>query len=292
LGIGLPQEIIEKEFQHINLHFGRHSVLLELKDLWIWTCDRKKLSEWQLDKAEKAGAQIKFGAVVHHIDKNFVATSDGSVFYFDYLIGADGSVSLVRNHLGLENKKILLCMQYQASEKKFQELEIYFDLKKFGPTYAWIFPHQSYVALGAGCDIRITSAKKLKTNFDNLCRELGINPTQYHLQAAPINFDYRGIQFNNIFLAGDAAGLASGLTGEGIHPAMVSGAEIAKKIVDANYDFPEIKKIIKNKKLEEIVLKFYKISPLCTGLLFYLGFIMMKNSKHFRQKIAYFLTER
>lgn len=289
--LGLPQEIAEKEFKHANLRFGRHFVKFELKEPWVWTCDRKKLGEWQAEQATKAGAEIILNCAALKIDKDFVSTSSGLDFYFKYLIGADGANSLVRKHLGLATKKLGIAMQYRALEKKFQELEIYFDLKKIGPTYAWIFPHQNYTSLGAGCDIRFSSAKNLKVNLDDLCYKLGIDPTQYQLEAAPINFDYRGLQFGNIFLAGDAAGLTSGLTGEGMHPAIISGIEIAKKIIDNNYDLPEIKKIIKNKNLEELIFKFYKISHLFAILLFSLGFIMMEKSEKFRQKVTHFITE-
>ena len=50
-------------------------------------------------------------------------------------------------------------------------------------------------------------------------------------EAALINFDYRGWKFNNIFLVGDAAGLASPLTGEGIYPAVISGQAVAGAIL-------------------------------------------------------------
>lgn len=48
--LGLPRKIIEKEFKHINLYFGRRIVKFELKEPWIWTCDRRKLGEWQLNQ--------------------------------------------------------------------------------------------------------------------------------------------------------------------------------------------------------------------------------------------------
>jgi len=50
-------------------------------------------------------------------------------------------------------------------------------------------------------------------------------------RAFPINCLHRGCRFNdNIFLIGDAAGLASRLAGEGIAYAMISGREVARKI--------------------------------------------------------------
>ena len=59
---------------------------------------------------------------------------------------------------------------------------------------------------------------------------LWLDPEQ--LRAGLVNFDYRGVRFDRTFLVGDAAGLASGLTGEGIHPALISGRAVARMILD------------------------------------------------------------
>jgi len=59
-----------------------------------------------------------------------------------------------------------------------------------------------------------------------------------------INYDYKGYRFNNIFLAGDAAGLESKTTGERIAYALTSGKEMAKKILNPEYLIQEFKKIL------------------------------------------------
>lgn len=70
-----------------------------------------------------------------------------------------------------------------------------------------------------------------------------------------INFDYQGHEFGNIFLVGDAGGFASGLTGEGMYYAMVSGQEIAKKIINPKYDTPKISGILTRKVKHDKILK-------------------------------------
>lgn len=61
-------------------------------------------------------------------------------------------------------------------------------------------------------------------------------------------------------MVGDAAGFTSGLTGEGIYFAMVSGMEVAKKIINKNYQCPKIKKILSIKKEHEKILKLLTIN--------------------------------
>jgi geranylgeranyl reductase len=64
-------------------------------------------------------------------------------------------------------------------------------------------------------------------------------------RAGFVNFDYRGWNFGTVFLAGDAAGLASGLTGEGIFPAIVSGEAIGRYILHPGSDLSDLHRLIR-----------------------------------------------
>lgn len=289
--LNLPRFLVEEEFTTINLRFKKYLIRLGLEEPWLWTCDRLALGKWQLDGARAAGAEVQLNMQVVGVQKDCVFTGDQRKIHYQYLIGADGSNSIVRKYLGLETKRILLAVQYLVSRERFKELEIFFDLERFGPTYAWIFPHKEYNSIGAGGDPRFITGDNLRQNFDALCREMNLEPKEYKLQAAPINYDYRGIEFGNIFLVGDAAGFASGLTGEGIHPAIISGCEAAHKILDSGYNLEKIKALLKAKRLEERVLSLYSKSKTVTKILFKLGFMLIQKEK-IRKKLVKFLAER
>jgi len=64
----------------------------------------------------------------------------------------------------------------------------------------------------------------------------GFSLEKEQARAEYINYDYQGWKFGRIFLIGDAAGLASGLTGEGIYPAIISGEETARVIIDRDHN--------------------------------------------------------
>ncbi len=287
----LPKFIAEREFKSINLYIDSRSIKLELKRPWIWTCSRKKLGKWQQEEVERAGAEILLNSKATDIQKDFVLVNNERKIFFKYLIGADGSNSLVRKFLGLGIRDIEIAMQYVVSKNKFDQMEIFIDLEKFGPGYAWIFPHQDYTSIGADADPRFIKAEKLKQNLDDWCKKLGFNPTECEFQAAPINYDYRGVEFGNIFLIGDAAGLASGFTGEGIHPAMISGMEVARKIVNPEYGFEELKEVVKTKKLEERIVTLYKFNKTVTKMIFRFAALLLTNAR-MRKKLIKFLTEK
>lgn len=111
--------------------------------------------------------------------------------------------------------------------------------------------------MGGGYCLKAISKKpfNFKSIFEKWLKNHQIKTEGLELESFPINFDYRGYQFGNKFLIGDAGGFASGLTGEGIYFAMVSGKEVAKKIIDSQYDCPEISKILKIKRRHEYLLK-------------------------------------
>lgn len=287
----IPKFLIEKEFKDINIHINNRLIKLVLDKPWIWTCSRKELGKWQLAEAKKAGAEIRLNSKVAKIQKDFVVLSTEEKFFFKYLIGADGTNSAVRRFLGLKVKKILLAIQYPVPKGKFKDLEIFFDLERFGPTYAWIFPHKDFDSVGAGIDPRFLKGNQLKHSFDDWCKEIGLNPSMYKIEGAAISYDYQGVEFGNIFLVGDAAGMSSGLTGEGMHPAMVSGKEVARKILDPKYDFKELKEIRKAKRIEEKVLTFYRFNRTITKMMFRLGGLLLENNR-FKKKMIKFLTSK
>ena len=82
-----------------------------------------------------------------------------------------------------------------------------------------------------------------------------INTKRGRFEAHPINCDYRGFNFGNIFLIGDAAGLVSGFTGEGIYQALISGDVVARKIIDKNYSSKKIYDILWERRVHHFMLR-------------------------------------
>ena len=237
----------------MNFHFSETCRELVKNNPIIATIDRKKLGKIMLEKALKNGAEVKMGMEVKKINENSIIINERKI-KFNYLIGADGSNSTVRKFLGVKTKKMLSTLQYVIPQKiqKFRKMEYFFDSKMIN-NYFWIFPHKDYTIVGGAYYLKTVFQKpfNFKNTFEKWLKDHQIKVNGLKLESFPINFDYRGYQFGNKFLIGDAGGLASGLTGEGIYFAMVSGVEVAKKIVDSQYDCPKISKILKIKRKQE-----------------------------------------
>jgi geranylgeranyl reductase len=248
----LNQDVGANKFQQAVIHsiFGKTKV--DLTDYPVYTIDRKKFGQWQLKKLEKMGNIIvRTKTFVNKIGKDYVL-ADNREIKFKYLVGADGSLSITRRHLGLKTNKLSIGVHYIIQTKKYKEIELFFDTKLFKTWYAWIAPHNNYASVGAGCDLKILSGKKLTANFHKWLRKNNIDVSDGKYEACSLNYDYQGIHFGNKFLIGDAAGLIHGFTGEGIYPALVSGEEAAKKIMDSNYKL-SLENILRKKKKQDFI---------------------------------------
>ena len=286
--VDLPRRMMGSSFNKIKVHTPMSKRVLKADKKIVYMIDRKNLGEWQLKKLKKTNVTVKTNSKVTKITKNKITINRTEKIKFKYLVGADGSSSIVRRYLGLKTKNGI-AIQYIIPTKKYKDLEVFFDSKLFHSWFAWIFPHKNYVSIGCGCDPNFLSSKKLIENFNKWLKENKIDISNGEYQAHPINYDYRGYKFKNIFLAGDAAGLASGFTGEGIYPALVSGDEIAKMIIDKNYVSKKIEDLLKTKKTHNIITHILERSGPFRNLQYELSALLTKN-KWFAKRLLDMMT--
>ncbi|MFA6096973.1 MAG: NAD(P)/FAD-dependent oxidoreductase [Candidatus Paceibacterota bacterium] len=267
----LSESIIEKNFYTLRFTTPGDSICIKKDFVMISTVNRRTLHEYLAQKAINSGVKIIFDQNLKDISNNTAITHSGNAYKFDYLIGADGSNSAVRKKLKLDSKRIIAAFQYIV-KCDYPDMEFFVDLEKFGYSYAWIFPYKDTVSVGAGFypgDSKNFSMKDLQNNLKKWA-ENKFDLSNSKFEAFSINYDYQGFEFGNIYLAGDAAGFASGLTGEGIKFAILSGIDVAQKIADPDYECVEIKKMLKTKKASETFREYMKINPI-------IGKIMLKS---------------
>jgi geranylgeranyl reductase len=272
----LPIELTERSYQSAIFNSPRVKTKLEFGKIFGYTVSRKKLGEWQLKKIKNTSVEVKTGAEVIKITGQEVSLKNGECFQYKYLIGADGSNSIVRKFLKLPAKKVGVAFHYIVPQT-FPEVEITFNSKLFNSWYSWIFPYQNSTSIGSGCFPRIIPTERARANFDLWLKLKKIDVRGAKFEAFPINCDYRGVKFGNIFLVGDAAGLVSGFTGEGIYQALISGEEIAQKIINPNYRMPKIKEIRREVNLHHLMLAIVWLSGPLRNRLFDLVTRVVKN---------------
>jgi geranylgeranyl reductase len=262
--LGIDKKIAESFFSKVIIHTPLATDIIKQKKPFVATVDREKLGKYMAKQAEKVDAKIIIGDEVIEIGEDFVKTKSEKKYNFKFLIGADGSNSKVRDYLGLKKDKEAIAFHYKIRGGYFKDLEIFFDGFLFGSGYAWIFPHKEFTSIGCGADPKmLLNSEELQNGFQKWFNDYFKG--KYKLrnedrEAWMINYDYRGYKFGNIFLIGDAGGFPSGITGEGMYFAMVSGIDVAKKILNPNYITDNISHILKIKESQEKYLSPLSIS--------------------------------
>ncbi len=262
--LNVPEEIIEYKVNKTAIISKRGRSGADAPEPFIFTVNRVTFGTWQKERLSNTSVEIRTKSKVTKVEKTKVVVNDSEEFGYKYLIGADGFFSVVRKSLNLPQKKRLAGIQYIVPAKNIDpKLYIFLNSKRFHSWYGWQFPHKNSYSIGCCADPRIISPKKLKKDFRLWLGENRIDISNAKYQAFPISYDYRGYKFENIFLVGEAAGIASGFTGEGIYQSLVSGQAVAQTILNPDYHSEEFDSVLKYNTVQERILNILiKAGPL------------------------------
>ena len=174
-----------------------------------------------------------------------VATDTGEVFESEYLIGADGPLSLVRTKIFGHKVEILPTIAYSVELEKeidTSTMRMYFDNQKYPNGYVWIFPktkHRANIGLGGKMDLD----QRYNEFMERVVRrEFGNYKILDNMSGMiPWGGALLPLRKGNILLTGDAGALIDPIFGGGIHNAMVSGKMAAECILNKDLDSYESK---------------------------------------------------
>jgi flavin-dependent dehydrogenase len=207
----------------------------------IRTVPRRTLGQHQAMRARAAGAELRTGAAASGIDLAARTVSvPGGTIRFRTLVGADGSESRVRRALGLPCPRDYFACEYNVPGARVEPLRVECDPVELAAGYFWVFPHATYTSIGCGAPKHQVPPRELHRILDERMARLGFPPDAAPFEGATIEVHYPGTAFGDTYLVGDAAGLPSPLTAEGIYPALVSGEEVARRILEPAYPMPKL----------------------------------------------------
>lgn len=203
---------------------------------------RNEFDQWLHQKAELQ--------VLHHTVKNIVRENGyfiiDDLYRCEYLVGAAGTNcpvyrSFFKKIRPRDLSNLIICMEVEIPYKyKDCNCYIWFHENKL-PGYSWYVPKKTnYLNLGIGAKYNALRRRNetINDHWDSFVKKLerlklikGVNLQprgyQYYLRhSSDVLF------FENAFVIGDAAGLATRDMGEGIGPAVASGKLVAEAILD------------------------------------------------------------
>ena len=207
---------------------------------YMHTSSRPKWQRALLDVLRDKGVAVRLGERCIGVENGTVVIAESSPIRADYVIGSDGPTSRIRRTLKLPSAVGAICRQLVVPASAAPRLaedapSVWFNYKQFGASYGWIFPFENELRIGCGVPAGDSAAAQLKQSFYQWLAQLEVTPSAGRLESGSIGSRYAGHRFGRIFLAGDAAGMASSVTGEGIWQALVSGKEIAREITESTY---------------------------------------------------------
>ncbi len=252
----IPDDIIEYKITKTAIHSRKRKSETNAPEAFLYTINRVEFGTWHKKRLENKNIKILTNAKVTEIGDWDITVNYTDRYSYKYLVGADGYASIVRRYLNIPQQKHLMGLQYTVPTTDVDpRLYIYLDSKYFYSWYGWKFPHKNSYAIGCTADPRKIPFKKLKASFHAWLDKNGIDISNATYEAYPISYDYRGWKFGPIFLAGEAAGMASGLTGEGIYQSLVSGQTVARYILDPRKkNFEEFEAVLKYNRIQEKIL--------------------------------------
>lgn len=231
-------EVIERATNELLI--GRGLDRVELFDAPSTVCTfavRSKLDRFCLDRAIDAGAEFEVASIsdISQSESGVTLTLQGSRrVEAKYLIGADGATSQVRRECfpTLPNRRGFALEGLLPYSKLPSQPKAEFDFGWIKGGYGWVFPKGDHANVGIYThdeDVKLSKDQL----FDYSNRRLG-NAELENVIGGAIPFG--GARYRpqgRIVLAGDAAGMAEPLLGEGIHNAVKSGQAAGRAVIMA-----------------------------------------------------------
>lgn len=233
--LGLPEDAGLASVGRVGFG-GDRLVELDPELTRVVTLSRRELGRRQAAWARAAGAEVRAGCAVRELDLGGrTALVEGRRVRWRRLIGADGADSAVRRALGLPHARICFAAEYNLPGVRLEPLAVECD-PALADGYFWVFPHRDYTSVGAVATKQTVRPAELRGYLDGRLERLGLSGHGAPFEGATLEVEFRGFHFpGDVHLAGDAAGVPSSLTAEGIYSALITGQEIAREILQPGY---------------------------------------------------------
>jgi geranylgeranyl reductase family protein len=243
--------VIENTIYGVKFTYcSKDPFFIESKNPIAFLVMRDRFDQFLIDRALEVGTEVLDGERVMKVEEGAdgvgVELAKGKKFRCQYLIGADGSESMVAKSLSLKPQKndgYGVAIESETpfdSSVPFPKEELRFVHLDFGGVpngYGWVFPKKEWLSIGIGGMFRETKKMNPRHYFKSFLKGLDYIPEGKtgrvigHLLSSFYDENQKVSQ-GRFLLVGDAAHLMDPLQGEGIYYAVRSGMLAAEAILE------------------------------------------------------------
>ena len=215
--------------------------------------DRERYDRWLFSLCEKSCEQLfstRYRGAVKEEGKYKIKLLQNNVSIevtSNIIVGADGANSKVKKEfigkLQNEPKKYISIQEWFPNNKNVNHFVAMFD-KEISDFYSWIIPKDGGIIFGSAIE-EGKSAKKYHDLQKEKLKVYGYDLSEPFKQegcfiARPMSSKDICLGKASVALIGEASGLISPTSAEGISYAMLSGSELAKAIIEDKENFLEL----------------------------------------------------
>jgi len=284
--------LVVGKFHAAKIHrpSGKTSVLTR-NDLEGYLIHRSEFDSFLIDKAKEAGVEVVFDneiVAIEQLRNGVRALGVGDSYKAHLIVGADGVNGItskqldIRHQWSTENVAVCISAQVpldsseverimaQDSEQPQSFIDLYYGFAEWG--YGWCFPSEKSLNIGLGC--RLDKAKGLRDKWKPFLskvaqeKDLEIRVTEKTSARVPVGGAPGRIIGRRSMLIGDAAGLVSAISGEGISFAIESGNLAADVATEALQEESPVHIVEYDRRMKQQYLAELKDLRFLAGILY------------------------
>jgi len=252
--LGLPPGLGLESVGHVAFTGGTARTL-DAEGSIVRTIPRRDLGALQLEWTRTAGAEVCAGVAATRLDLAAHMLHAGKrTIRYRHLVGADGADSGVRRALGLPHARAYFAAEYNVAGIRLEPLRVECDPAALLSGYFWVFPHVRYTSIGAVAPKHLVAPAVVRRYLSDRIQAMGVDIRVTPFEGATLEVQFAGFDFpDGVHLVGDAAGMPSSLTAEGIYSALITGEETARRILDPGYPCPKTASWLRVKRAHDRV---------------------------------------
>ncbi len=235
--IQIPEKLINTVLNRVSLHIDGMVINVPLQTKWLKRID---LGQYQLSLLKRTEVRDNTKVKDIYPKENYIVTADGDQIAYSYLIDGSGFKSQIKTKVAGKTENYWQCSGYMIKTKNPVDdafhFYVYTDMNSI--SLFWSLPYKDLFEVTVAYPMYGSIDKeKAKQHLKEIAESKGLSLEDGEPKAAPVPWDYKGFKFGNVFLLGDAAGVASTIIGDGIYQSAKCGEIAARTIARKDYNW-------------------------------------------------------